>query len=273
MCISGNQMKRKTNFEEVNLLDNAELNTLHIKGMVSIIIPCLNEEDSIYECVTRALTSNKHFDFKVEVIVVDNNSDDLTRTRAIDAGAKVLACSNIGYGAAIKYGIDHSHGEYIVIGDGDGSYDFNAINDFITPLRNGFDLVSGNRFNESSPRKGAMPWSHRYIGNPVLSKLLNTLYRTDILDAHCGMRSMTREAYKKIKPEGQGFEFCSETLILSILENISIKQIPITLHPTPNGRESKLRSIRDGFRHLYVMFCFLLGVRKARRMMRLAGML
>ena len=239
---------------------------------VSIIMPCLNEAFSIESCVRQALMAAKLLDFQCEVIVVDNGSTDETATLAKKAGATVVHCPKKGYGAAVQYGISASKGTIIIVGDGDGSYDFSNLSPFILPLINEDGIVLGNRFNEQSPMPGAMPWSHRIIGNPLLTGLLNIIHRSDIKDAHCGLRSFTKSIYQKISPVSKGFEFCSEMLIRATRSNVPIAQVSIVLHCTHSERSSKLRKYKDGFRHILVIFFFIFGRRTGSRFLYLFKM-
>lgn len=213
---------------------------------LSIVIPCLNEADTITECVTnarRALDDNR---IEGEVIVVDNNSDDGSGELAQAAGATVIAESRRGYGQAYMTGLAAASGEYILMADGDLTYDFDEAPRFLSELQDGADLVVGNRMGDIEP--GAMPWHHRYIGNPVLSGLLNVLYDTGVADAHCGMRALRRDALPALNLRATGMEFASEMVIRAAKENLKIRQFPITYHR--RGGESKLDSFSDGWRHL-----------------------
>lgn len=213
---------------------------------LSIVIPCLNEADTITECVTsarRALDDNR---IDGEVIVVDNNSDDGSGELAQAAGATVIAESRRGYGQAYMTGLAAASGEYILMADGDLTYDFDEAPRFLSELEDGADLVVGNRMGDIE--SGAMPWHHRYIGNPVLSGLLNMLYDTGVADAHCGMRALRREALPALNLRATGMEFASEMVIRAAKENLNIRQFPITYHR--RGGESKLDSFSDGWRHL-----------------------
>lgn len=155
-----------------------------------------------------------------------------------------------GYGAAYLAGFAAAQGQYIVMGDSDDTYDFTDLERFITPLQNGYDMVIGNRFKgEILP--GAMPWARRYIGNPILSGMLRVLFGTYISDSHCGMRSFTAEAYRRMKLKTTGMEFASEMVIKAVQSKLKILEIPITYHP--RGGESKLNAIRDAWRHIQFM--------------------
>lgn len=181
-----------------------------------------------------------------EVIVVDNDSDDGSGELAQAAGATVFAETRRGYGQAYMTGLAAARGEFILMADGDLTYDFEEAPRFLAELQDGADLVVGNRMNGIEP--GAMPWHHRYIGNPLLSGLLNVLYDTGVADAHCGMRALRRDALPTLNLRATGMEFASEMVIRAAKENLRIRQFPIVYHR--RGGESKLESFSDGWRHL-----------------------
>lgn len=242
------------------------------KLLVSVIIPCLDEAFSIRACVIQAKEAVAKLGFPYEIIVVDNGSVDDTAAIAEGAGAVVVECKERGYGSAVRFGIEASSGSIIITGDGDGSYDFSNLSPFIYPLVRGGGLVLGNRFNEKSPVPGAMPWSHKVIGNPFLTCFLNRICRSDIKDAHCGLRSFTLATYRRISPTTKGFEFCSEMLIKALKNGIAIEQVPIILHCTHTERRSKLRTYRDGFRNFMVILFFVFGKHTGSRFLYLFKM-
>lgn len=213
---------------------------------LSIVIPCLNEADTITECVTSARQVLDDNRIDGEVIVVDNDSDDGSGQLAQAAGATVIKESRRGYGQAYMTGLAAARGEFILMADGDLTYDFDEAPRFLSELQDGADLVVGNRMRGIEP--GAMPWHHRYIGNPLLSGLLNVLYDTGVADAHCGMRALRRDALPSLNLRATGMEFASEMVIRAAKENLEIRQFPITYHR--RGGESKLESFSDGWRHL-----------------------
>ena len=217
---------------------------------VSVVMPCLDERETIGTCIAKAQHILKTLGIRGEVVVADNGSTDDSVQIAEGLGARVVHQSTPGYGAAYLAGISAARGMYIVIGDSDDTYDFADLERFITPLRNGCDLVMGNRFKgEIYP--GAMPWSHRYIGNPILSGILRWLFRTSISDSWCGMRSFTSEAYKRLSCRQPGMEFAYEMVIRAVQKDLKICEIPIAYHPRLG--ESKLNSIRDAGRTLRFM--------------------
>ena len=218
--------------------------------LVSVVMPCLNEEETLGTCIQKAQNTLKDLDIQGEVVVADNGSTDASVEIAERLGARVVHQPLRGYGAAYLAGIAAAEGQYIVIGDSDDTYDFTDLERFITPLRDGCDFVIGNRLKgEILP--GAMPKLHRYLGNPVLTGILNVLFRSGVSDAHCGMRSFTREAYQQMELQTTGMEFASEMVIKAIKTDLKIKEIPITYYPRKG--ESKLNSFRDGWRHLRFM--------------------
>jgi hypothetical protein len=213
---------------------------------VSVVIPCLNEEENITACVTAALAALRDNDLAGEVLVVDNDSEDLSAKLAAEAGATVVHEPRRGYGSAYLAGLAAAAGEFVVMADADLTYDFNDIPRFVEKLRGGADLVMGDRMDNIEP--GAMPWLHRYVGNPVLSGLLNVFFRTGVRDAHCGMRALRREVLPQLDLRTTGMEFASEMVVRASKERLTIDEVPIRY--APRGGESKLSSFRDGWRHL-----------------------
>jgi glycosyltransferase involved in cell wall biosynthesis len=213
---------------------------------VSVVIPCLNEEENIEACVRNALEAMTTAGIRGEVVVADNNSEDRSADLAAAAGARVVHEPRRGYGSAYLAGFSAARGEYIVMGDADLTYDFNEIPRFVEKLDEGAELVMGDRMKNITP--GAMPWHHRYIGNPVLTGILNGFFRTGVSDAHCGMRALRRDVLPRLDLRTTGMEFASEMVIRASKENLRISEFPIQYHP--RGGESKLSSWRDGWRHL-----------------------
>ncbi len=213
---------------------------------VSVVIPCLNEADNIEACVGRAWSALENGGITGEVIVADNGSSDGSPEIAKEAGALVLHEPRRGYGSAYLAGFAAARGDYIVMADADLTYDFGDIPRFVEQLDAGAQLVMGDRMDNIHP--GAMPWLHRYVGNPVLTGTLNLLFRTGVKDAHCGMRAVRRDALPALDLRTTGMEFASEMVIRASKEKLDIREIPIEYHP--RGGESKLASFRDGWRHL-----------------------
>jgi glycosyltransferase involved in cell wall biosynthesis len=213
---------------------------------VSIVIPCLNEAGTIEECIRRARHVLDVNDIPGEVIVADNGSEDGSGGLAEAAGARVIHEPERGYGSAYMAGFSAARGRYIVMADADLTYDFDETPRFVAELDAGADMVIGNRMKNIHP--GAMPWHHRYIGNPLLSGFLNLLFRTGVDDAHCGMRAFRRDVLPQLDLRTTGMEFASEMVIRAAKEKLDIRQFAIEYRPRVG--ESKLSSFRDGWRHL-----------------------
>jgi glycosyltransferase involved in cell wall biosynthesis len=214
--------------------------------LVSVVIPCLNEAENIERCVSAALGALQDGAIAGEVLVVDNASEDDSAALAAAAGARVVLEPRRGYGSAYLAGFAAARGKYIVMADADLTYDFNEIPRFVAELDDGAELVMGDRMDNIQP--GAMPWLHRYVGNPLLSGLLNFFFRTGVKDAHCGMRALRRDVLPRLDLRTTGMEFASEMVIRASKEHLKIAEFPIEYHP--RGGESKLSSFRDGWRHL-----------------------
>jgi glycosyltransferase involved in cell wall biosynthesis len=214
--------------------------------LVSVVIPCLNEEENITECVTAALAAMEAAGIVGEVVVADNASEDRSAELAIAAGARVVTEPRRGYGSAYLAGFEAASGRYIVMGDADLTYDFNEIPNFVRELDDGAQLVMGDRMDNIQP--GAMHWLNRYVGNPILSGTLNLFFKTGIRDAHCGMRAVRRDVLPQLDLRTTGMEFASEMVIRASKEQLDIREFPIQYHP--RGGETKLSRVRDGWRHL-----------------------
>jgi glycosyltransferase involved in cell wall biosynthesis len=214
--------------------------------LVSVVIPCLNESENIRACVIAALEVLEQAGLSGEVVVADNASEDGSAELAAAAGARVVHEARRGYGSAYLAGFAAARGDYIVMADADLTYDFKEIPRFVTALQGGAEMVIGDRMGNIQP--GAMPWLHRYIGNPLLTGLLNLFFRTGVRDAHCGMRALRRDVLPRLDLRTTGMEFASEMVIRAAKERLQIAEFPIEYHP--RGGESKLSSFRDGWRHL-----------------------
>jgi glycosyltransferase involved in cell wall biosynthesis len=213
---------------------------------VSVVIPCLNEEGNIERCVALALEVLEANGLSGEVVVADNASEDRSAELAAAAGARVVHEPRRGYGSAYLAGFNAARGRYIVMADADLTYDFHEIPRFVEQLEEGAELVMGDRMDNIHP--GAMPWLHRYVGNPILTGVLNLFFRTGVSDAHCGMRALRRDVLPRLDLRTTGMEFASEMVIRAAKENLDIREFPIEYHP--RAGESKLSSFRDGWRHL-----------------------
>jgi glycosyltransferase involved in cell wall biosynthesis len=224
----------------------ADVPTADDELVVSVVIPCLNEEENIERCVRTALEVLREAGIPGEVVVADNASEDGSAELAAAAGARVVHEPRRGYGSAYLAGFAAARGRYIVMGDADLTYDFREIPKFVEQLDEGAELVMGDRMDNIHP--GAMPWLHRYVGNPVLTGVLNVFFRTGVSDAHCGMRAVRRDVLPRLDLRTTGMEFASEMVIRAAKEKLDIREFPIEYHP--RGGQSKLSSFRDGWRHL-----------------------
>lgn len=222
---------------------------------VSVVIPCLNEAKSVGVCVAKAMEAFRAAGLCGEVVVADNGSTDGSMEIAEKLGARVVRVEQRGYGSALRAGIAAARGAFIVMGDADDSYDFSEVPRFVEEWRQGNDVVMGNRFR-GEIKPGAMPWHHKYIGNPVLSSVLNLFFHTGIGDSHCGMRGFTRAVYNRMDLRSTGMEFASEFVIKAAQLDAKMTEIPITLWPDKRGRPPHLRSFRDGWRHLRFMLLY-----------------
>jgi len=224
----------------------AEVLTPDDELVVSVVIPCLNEEENIAHCVLAAREALQEAGIPGEVVVADNASEDNSAEVAARAGARVVHEPRRGYGSAYLAGFAAAQGRYIVMGDADLTYDFREIPRFVEQLEEGAELVMGDRMDNIHP--GAMPWLHRYVGNPILTGVLNVFFSTGVSDAHCGMRAVRRDVLPRLDLRTTGMEFASEMVIRASKEKLDIREFPIEYHP--RGGQSKLSSFRDGWRHL-----------------------
>ncbi len=222
---------------------------------LTILMPCLNEAETLAACIKKALGYLAESGIKGEVVIADNGSTDGSQDIATGLGARVVAVPQRGYGSALIAGIQAAQGSYVVMGDSDDSYDFSRLDGFVEKLRGGADLVMGNRF-KGGIAKGAMPPLHRYLGNPVLSTIGRVLYRTPIGDFHCGMRGFSRASILKLGLTSPGMEFASEMVMKATLAGLRIAEVPTTLSPDGRSRPPHLRSWRDGWRHLKLLLTF-----------------
>ena len=224
---------------------------------VSIVMPCLNEVQSLRHCVANALDAldliHRRYGLAGEVVIADNGSTDGSQALAAALGARVVNVSRKGYGAALIGGFDVAFGQFLVMGDCDGSYDFTDAVPMIGQLLDGADLCMGSRF-KGGIAPGAMPWKNRYIGNPVLTGMLNLFFRSGIDDAHCGLRAINKACYTQLGLTSDGMEFASEMVIKASLLGFAIRQVPATLSPDLRDRPPHLRPWRDGWRHLRYLF-------------------
>jgi glycosyltransferase involved in cell wall biosynthesis len=222
---------------------------------LTVLMPCLNEAATVARCVEKARGFLERARIDGEVVVADNGSTDGSGTLAKAAGARVIQVTDKGYGMALAAGIAAAHGRFVIMGDADDSYDFGRLDAFVQKLREGYPLVMGNRF-KGGILPGAMPFLHRYLGNPVLSFVGGLFFRTGVGDFHCGLRGFDRAAVDALELRTPGMEFASELVVKAALAGWRIAEVPTTLHPDGRGRPSHLRSWRDGWRHLRFLLLF-----------------
>jgi glycosyltransferase involved in cell wall biosynthesis len=219
---------------------------------LTILMPCLDEALTIETCIRKARAYLDRKGIEGEVLVADNGSADGSPSRAAAAGARVVHVDRKGYGAALIGGIEAANGRFVIMADADDSYDFADLDGFVDRLRHGFELVVGNRF-AGGIMPGAMPILNRYVGNPLLSFIGRTLFSSPVSDFHCGLRGFDRDAILGLKLRATGMEFASEMVVKASLAQLSIAEVPTTLHPDGRQRSSHLRPWRDGWRHLRFM--------------------
>ena len=237
--------------DEVTLPDSGQ----RVAPELSVVLPCLDEAETLEVCIFKARRSAAEVGIATEIVVADNGSTDGSRDIATRAGARVVPVSERGYGAALRGGIDAARGEYIIMADCDDSYALDDLGPFVAALRDGGELVMGNRF-AGGIEPGAMPFLHRYLGNPVLSYLGRRLFRSNIGDFHCGMRGFRRDKFLELGLQTSGMEFASEMVVKSALANFDIREVPTTLKPDGRSRPPHLRTWRDGWRHLRFLMLF-----------------
>ena len=222
---------------------------------LTILMPCLNEAETLATCIVKARGFLERTGIAGEVLIADNGSTDGSQVIAEAAGARVVTIPEKGYGAALGGGIAAARGRYVIMGDADDSYDFSQLDRFVDELRRGTSLVMGNRF-AGGIAPGAMPWLHKYIGNPVLSFLGKLFFRTPASDFHCGLRGFDRDAILGLSLRTTGMEFASEMLVKATLSGLGIAEVPVTLSPDGRSRPPHLRTFRDGWRHLRFLLVF-----------------
>jgi len=221
---------------------------------LTILMPCLNEAETIGTCIEKAAGFLKRTGISGEILIADNGSTDGSRQIAESLGARVVSIQQKGYGSALLGGIEVARGRYTIMGDADESYDFASLDGFVAKLRAGADLVMGNRFKGIAP--GAMPFLHRYLGNPVLSFVGRLFFRIPVRDFHCGLRGFDTAKIKMLQLQTTGMEFASEVVVRSALAGLRIAEVPTTLHPDGRSRPPHLRTWRDGWRHLKFLLMY-----------------
>ncbi len=218
-------------------------------------MPCLNEAETLGTCIRKARNALAELAIPGELVIADNGSSDGSQEIARRAGARVVDVSERGYGSALRGGMSAALGRWIIIGDSDDSYDFGGIAPFVQKLEEGYELVMGCRMPRGQGRimKGAMPWKHRWIGNPVLTFLGRLFFKSPANDFHCGLRALSKEAFLKMDLSSTGMEFASEMVMKATFKKMRVAEVPITLHKDGRSRQPHLRSWRDGWRHLRFM--------------------
>ncbi|WP_430410666.1 glycosyltransferase family 2 protein [Kordia sp.] len=222
---------------------------------LSIVMPCLNEAETVGICIQKAQSFFEKHNVNGEIVIADNGSTDGSQAIAEKLNARVVPVLEKGYGSALRGGINAALGTYIIMGDADDSYDFEALELFLEKLREGNDLVMGNRF-KGGVKKGAMPFLHKYLGNPVLSFIGRLFFNIKIGDFHCGLRGFSKEAFGKMNLNTTGMEFASEMIVKSKLNKLSIVEVSTILHPDGRTRPPHLNTWRDGWRHLRFLLLY-----------------
>jgi glycosyltransferase involved in cell wall biosynthesis len=235
--------------------DVMETNRLTRECELTILMPCLNESETIVACIEKANVYLKRAGVVGEILIADNGSTDGSQALAEAHGARVVAISRKGYGSALIGGIRAARGQYVIMGDSDDSYDFSELDEFVAKLREGFDLVMGNRF-KGGIKPGAMPPLHRYLGNPVLTAIGRLFFPSPCGDFHCGLRGFNRNAILKLGLQSEGMEFASEMVVKASIRRLRITEVPTVLWPDGRSRPPHLRSWRDGWRHLRFLLLF-----------------
>ncbi|MEG4212703.1 glycosyltransferase family 2 protein [Microcoleus sp. S13_B4] len=222
---------------------------------LSILMPCLNEAETLEICIEKAQKSLRELDIAGEVIIADNGSTDGSQDIATRMGARVVPVAAKGYGSALMGGIIAARGVYIIMGDADDSYNFSNLGFFVNKLREGFDLVMGNRF-QGGIKPGAMPPLHKYLGNPVLTWVGRLFFASPVGDFHCGLRAFRRDSILKLDLQTTGMEFASEMVVKASVYKLRITEIPTVLSPDGRSRRPHLRTWRDGWRHLRFLLLY-----------------
>jgi glycosyltransferase involved in cell wall biosynthesis len=222
---------------------------------LSVVIPCLNEAPTIGVCIQKARRSLEELGLSGEVVVADNGSTDGSQAIAAGLGARVVPVAVRGYGSALSAGIAAARGRWVIMGDADDSYDFGELGEMVEKLRNGYDLVVGNRFR-GEIRPGSMPALHKYLGNPMLSFVGRTLFGTPCGDIYCGLRGFDREKVAALDIRSTGMEFAIEMVVKATMQGLAVTEVPTVLSPDAEGREPHLRTWRDGWRSLRLLLLY-----------------
>ena len=235
----------------VNQLSDIQTSTVEL----SIVMPCLNEAETLATCIKKAQWYLEQHGISGEVIIADNGSTDASQEIATQMGVRLVPVPEKGYGSALRGGIAAARGQYVIMGDADDSYDFTHLSAFLEKLRQGYDLVMGNRF-QGGIELGAMPFLHRYLGNPVLTWIGKLFFSSPCGDFHCGLRGFSKEAIKSLNLRTTGMEFASEMVVKASLYNMRITEVPTTLSPDGRSRPPHLKTWRDGWRHLRFLLMY-----------------
>lgn len=222
---------------------------------LTILMPCLNEAETLEVCIKKAMSFLTDHNVSGEVLIADNGSTDGSQAIATRNGARVVDIEQKGYGSALRGGCENARGRYVIMGDADDSYNFLNLMPFLEKLRDGYELVMGNRF-KGGIEKGAMPPLHKYLGNPVLSFIGRIFYPSDIKDFHCGLRGYNRAAIQDLQLQTTGMEYASEMVVQATLHKLKMIEVPTTLSPDGRSRPPHLRSWRDGWRHLKFLMMY-----------------
>ena len=222
---------------------------------LSVVMPCLDEAATVGICVKKAIDALERHGIRGEVIVADNGSTDGSQQIARDFGARVVPVERRGYGSALQAGIAAARGQFVLMGDADDTYDFSQLDEFVAKLREGYDLVMGNRF-QGKILPGAMPALHRYLGNPVLTGLGRLFFKSPVGDFHCGLRAFRKEEIEQLELRTLGMEFASEMIVKATAFGLRVTEIPTTLAPDRRDRAPHLRTWRDGWRHLRFLLLY-----------------
>jgi glycosyltransferase involved in cell wall biosynthesis len=222
---------------------------------LSVVIPCLNEAETIGICIRKALDSFERIGIVGEVVVGDNGSTDGSQRIAEELGARVVPVEQRGYGAALTGGIAAARGRWVIMGDADDSYDFAKLEPFVERLREGYDLVAGNRF-KGGIRPGAMPWLHKYLGNPALTFISRRLHGAPVGDIYCGLRGFDREKVIALDVRSTGMEFAIEMIVKATMQGLRVTEVPTTLSPDAEGREPHLNTWRDGWKSMRLLLLY-----------------
>ena len=222
---------------------------------LSIVMPCLNEAETLKTCIDKAFAYLRKSKTKGEVVIGDNGSTDGSQQIARDCGARVIDIRTKGYGSALMGAIEASYGKYVIMGDSDDSYDFSDLDLYVEKLREGYELVMGNRF-KGGIKNNAMPFLHRYLGNPVLSFIGRLFFKSKIGDFHCGLRGFRQDIVSALDLKATGMEFASEMIVKATIAKFKIAEVPTILSPDGRSRPPHLRTWRDGWRHLRFLLIF-----------------